>query len=73
MQELQEILEQVIDEYLPSVAGNLAGENVNNVSLNKSYLCDLSQTRDKEVFNVSGHQSFDNRNNMSIASNDDLT
>lgn len=65
MQELQVILEQVIDEYLPAAA--------NDTSLNRSGICDLSVNRGDYFTNVSGLQSFDNRNNISVTSDVELT
>ena len=47
MQELQVILEQVIDEYLPAASG------LADISLDRSGICDLSVTKEYQ-FNVSG-------------------
>ena len=67
MQELQEILEQVIDEHLPT--GNAGLDQ-----LNISGPCDVSQNREN-MLNFSGQQSFvENRNNISedaISNNSD--
>ena len=41
MQSLQMMLEQVIEEHLPSATGGL-GDN----SLNKSGICDISQSKE---------------------------
>ena len=68
MQALQMQLEQVIEEHLPSAA---ATGNHGDTSMNKSGICDISLT--KEQFNMSGQQSFDNRNNLSVSSNDEMT
>ncbi len=58
MQELQAMLEQIIEEHLPALGGDNTGQNS---------ACDLSAT--KEMFNISGMQSFDAKHN--IFSDDD--
>ena len=65
MQELQAMLEQVIEEQL-TVVDNTG----------RSSACDLSAT--KEMFNISGQQSFDAKHNLfsdddGISSNDETT
>ena len=47
------MLEQIIEEHLPALGGDNTGQNS---------ACDLSAT--KEMFNISGMQSFDAKHNM---------
>ena len=54
------MLEQVIEEHLPALNSENNGRNS---------ACDLSAT--KEMFNISGMQSFDAKNNNMMFSDDD--